>query len=69
MKKLLVLTPSFTVDCLETLEEIAVEGKRTFLAAGGVEFRRIPCLNAHPAFIGFLARRTRDWARARPERA
>jgi len=69
VKKLLVVTPSFTVDCLETLEEIAVEGKRTFLAAGGVEFRRIPCLNAHPAFIGFLARRTRDWARARPERA
>ncbi len=61
VKKLLVMTPAFTADCLETLEEIAVEGKETFLAAGGAEFKQIPCLNDHPAFIGFLAARARKW--------
>jgi ferrochelatase len=55
------MTPSFTADCLETLDEIAIDGKRTFLDAGGVEFRLVPCLNDHPAYIDFLARRTLDW--------
>jgi ferrochelatase len=59
--RLIVITPSFTTDCLETLDEIAIRGKRTFIEAGGREFRLIPCLNAHPSFIGFLARRTRSW--------
>ncbi len=61
VKKLLVMTPAFTADCLETLEEIATEGKETFLGAGGREFKQIPCLNDHPAFIQFLAARTRSW--------
>ncbi len=61
VKKLLVMTPAFTADCLETLEEIATEGKETFLGAGGLEFKQIPCLNDHPAFIQFLAARTRSW--------
>ncbi len=61
VKRLLVMTPSFTADCLETLDEIAIDGKRTFLDAGGVEFRLVPCLNDHPAYIDFLARRTLDW--------
>lgn len=61
VRRLLVLAPSFTADCLETLDEIDIGGRSAFLAAGGVEFRRIPCLNDHPAFIDFLARRTRDW--------
>lgn len=61
VKKLLVMTPAFTADCLETLEEIAVEGKKTFLDAGGAEFRQIPCLNDQAPYIGFLAGRTRAW--------
>ena len=61
VRKLLVMTPAFTADCLETLEEIAVEGKKTFLEAGGSDFRAIACLNDQPAFIDFLARRTRAW--------
>ncbi len=61
VKNLLVLCPAFTTDCLETLEEIQGEGRETFLAAGGVNFRQIPCLNDHPAFIDFLANRTRRW--------
>ena len=48
VKKLLVVCPSFVSDCLETLEEMAVEGKEIFLHAGGESFELIPCLNTHP---------------------
>ena len=58
-KRLLVLTPAFTADCLETLEEIRVTGRQTFLQAGGESFEHIPCLNDHPAYIDFLAGRVR----------
>jgi ferrochelatase len=61
MKKLLVLCPAFTTDCLETLEEIQQQGRDTFLRAGGNTFQQIPCLNDHPAFIDFLAKRTERW--------
>jgi ferrochelatase len=45
IKRVDVLCPGFSADCLETLEEIAVAGKSTFLAAGGREYGFIPCLN------------------------
>ena len=54
MKKLLVICPSFVSDCLETLEEIGMRGRDSFLKAGGKEFRQIPCLNEHPAWISTL---------------
>jgi ferrochelatase len=60
-KKLLVITPAFTVDCLETLEEIRMAGEDTFLVAGGESFAHIPCLNEHPAFLTWLATRCREW--------
>ena len=50
-----VICPGFTTDCLETLEEIAIEAKREFLAAGGKQFHYIACLNGAPAFITALA--------------
>ena len=50
-----------THNILSLLSEIATAGKATFLQAGGVEFRHIPCLNDHPAYIDFLARRTATW--------
>ncbi|MBC9932419.1 ferrochelatase [Chitinophaga qingshengii] len=50
-KKLLVVCPAFVSDCLETLEEIAVEGKHTFLSNGGDSFTMIPCLNVHPMWV------------------
>jgi len=50
-----IFCPGFPADCLETLEEIAVEGKQTFLGAGGKDYRFIPCLNEHPAWIKALA--------------
>lgn len=49
-----VICPGFTADCLETLEEIAMEGKTTFLNAGGGEFRYIPALNDRPLWINAL---------------
>jgi protoporphyrin/coproporphyrin ferrochelatase len=60
-QKLLVITPAFVTDCLETLEEIAVEGCASFLEAGGQSFQQIPCLNDHPAYIQFLAGRVDQW--------
>jgi len=65
VRRLIVLTPAFTTDCLETLEEIAIGGARAFREAGGDQFRRIPCLNDHPAYLAFLAGRTRDWVQSR----
>jgi ferrochelatase len=49
-----VVCPGFTGDCLETLEEIGMEGKHAFLVAGGKEFQYIPCLNDDPAWIAAL---------------
>lgn len=60
-KRLLILCPAFVADCLETLEEIRGEGQETFMAAGGETFEQIPCLNDQPAYIDFLAKRSRAW--------
>jgi ferrochelatase len=45
VKKLAVITPGFSSDCLETLEEIAMENAEIFRHAGGEQFAHIPCLN------------------------
>lgn len=58
--KLDVICPGFAADCLETLEEIAMEGKETFLTAGGGEYRYIPCLNDSPQWIDALATLCRE---------
>ena len=54
VKRVDVMCPGFTSDCLETLEEIAMEVRSAFLTAGGEDFRYIPCLNDHPAWIAAL---------------
>lgn len=54
IKKLLIICPAFVSDCLETLEEIAEEGKETFMEAGGEQFSMIPCLNVHPLWVNTL---------------
>jgi ferrochelatase len=51
-----VVCPGFTCDCLETLEEINQEAREAFLHAGGQEFHYIPCLNDNPEWIGALSR-------------
>ena len=54
VKKILVICPAFVSDCLETIEEIGMRGKETFIEAGGREFAQIPCLNEHPLWINSL---------------
>ena len=63
VKKILILCPAFVADCLETLEEIAIEGKKLFLESGGEDLEMIPCLNDHPAFINFLVKKINDWSK------
>ena len=57
-KKVDVICPGFTGDCLETLEEINMEAREAFLHAGGTTFNYIPCLNDSPDFIRALAQLT-----------
>ena len=54
IKRLLVVCPAFVSDCLETLEEIAIRGKETFMQAGGEGYRMIPCLNLNPRWVDAL---------------
>lgn len=54
VKRVDVVAPGFVADCLETLEELAMEGRASFLAAGGKEFNYIPALNEHPQWIDAL---------------
>ena len=55
IRRLDVICPGFVSDCLETLEEIAIENKAAFLQAGGGEFHYIPCLNERPQWIQALS--------------
>ena len=54
VKKLAVVTPAFVSDCLETLEEIAMEGKEEFLKFGGEQFHAIPCINDNDDWVDVL---------------
>lgn len=56
IKKLLIISPAFVSDCLETLEELEERGKETFMEAGGVSYQTIPCLNVHPLWVEALAK-------------
>jgi ferrochelatase len=60
IKNLLILCPAFVSDCLETLEEIAIRGKESFMEAGGEAYEMIPCLNTHPLWVNALSK----WIRA-----
>lgn len=55
VKNLAVVCPGFTADNLETLEEIGIQGKNTFLTNGGKSFQLIPCLNTDKNWINFLS--------------
>jgi protoporphyrin/coproporphyrin ferrochelatase len=54
LKKVDLVCPGFTSDCLETLEEINMEAREAFLHAGGESFSYIPCLNDDPAWLDAL---------------
>jgi len=65
VKRIAVVAPGFSADCLETLEELAIRGRETFLAAGGSHFAYLPCLNDSPAGVEMLrtvfARELEGW--------
>ena len=63
-KKLAVITPAFVADCLETLEEIAIEGKKQFLAAGGTDYKHIPCMNDNDDWVGVMNSWIQDWEKS-----
>ncbi len=60
VRSLLVVCPGFVADCLETLEEINVQGRALFFRAGGKAFHFVPCLNDHPAWIAALSALVRE---------
>lgn len=59
--RLAVVMPAFVSDCLETLEEIAIEGKKRFLGAGGSHFYALPCLNDDDEWVHTMARWITEW--------
>ncbi len=67
VKRADVVCPGFAADCLETLEEIALENREVFLAAGGEHYRYIPALNDASAHIDVLARLIVQHAAGWPE--
>ena len=54
VKNLLVICPAFVTDCLETLEEIEMQGRDVFVAAGGESLTLVPCLNSDPEWVKVL---------------
>jgi ferrochelatase len=62
VKRLAVVTPAFVSDCLETLEEIKMEGEHQFKEAGGELFKAIPCLNDDSEWASVVANWINDWA-------
>ena len=64
VKNMAIVTPAFVSDCLETLEEIAMEGKEIFLESGGSNFTTIPCLNDEPNWVALVAKWINKWVDA-----
>ncbi|HEY4202371.1 MAG TPA: ferrochelatase [Devosiaceae bacterium] len=59
IKKVAILAPAFSSDCIETLEEIAITGQEQFMHAGGERYAYIPCLNDTPAGMDMIERMVR----------
>lgn len=68
VKRIALIAPGFSADCLETLEELSIRGRDDFLAAGGTHFAALPCLNDSPPGIAMLrtliARELEGWTDA-----
>ena len=56
IRKVAIVAPGFSADCLETLEELAIRGRESFVEAGGTHFAYLPCLNDSPVGIDLLRR-------------
>ena len=62
IRKLLILSPAFVSDCLETLEELEERGKESFMTAGGTSYKMIPCLNTNPQWVEVLTKWVKETA-------
>lgn len=62
VKSVDMLSPAFSADCLEILEEIAIQNREGFIEAGGKEYRYIAALNAEPAHIDMLLQLAKEQA-------
>ncbi len=67
IRRLLVICPAFVSDCLETLEEIGLRGRESFIESGGTDLTLIPCLNEHPLWLDTLEKMTRRLLSQTPE--
>ncbi|PXA97364.1 ferrochelatase [Nostoc sp. 3335mG] len=67
-KRIAIFAPGFSADCLETLEELAIRGRESFIEAGGTDFAYLPCLNAEPhgnkMLRNIIARELAGWVAA-----
>jgi ferrochelatase len=54
VQRVAIAAPGFSVDCLETLEELGIRGRDSFMAAGGTHFARLDCLNDSPEGMTML---------------
>ncbi|WP_055436420.1 ferrochelatase [Lacinutrix algicola] len=63
IKTMAIATPAFVSDCLETLEEIAMEGEEIFHEVGGKEFSTISCLNTNKEWVSLLAKWINEWSK------
>jgi protoporphyrin/coproporphyrin ferrochelatase len=54
IRRIAIVAPGFSADCLETLEELAIRGRESFLHSGGTDFAYLPCLNDSAAGMGLL---------------
>ena len=65
IKNIHIISPGFSADCLETLEELEEENKEYFLGAGGTSYNYIPCLNDSQEHIDFISalitKHTQGW--------
>ncbi|MEN3323891.1 ferrochelatase [Mariniflexile soesokkakense] len=62
IKNMAIVTPAFVSDCLETLEEIAMEGQEIFHEMGGKDFTTVPCLNDDDEWVALLSKWINNWA-------
>lgn len=67
IKNMAIVTPAFVSDCLETLEEIAMEGQEIFHEVGGNEFTTVPCLNDDDEWVALLSKWIEKWESSKKE--
>ena len=60
-KNILMISPGFSSDCVETLEELNIQGRESFMKNGGINFDYVPCLNDNEEHINLLHKLIKDY--------